>query len=99
MDKITISVFTDIENPFSMTQCDQPDDHQCNLVIYLFASNLYNSYLPHRDISQYKQSGGSRMGNSSSVKYNISPEELKAIRKVLLLTGQVWAGYRPMRAQ
>ena len=33
MDKITISVFTDIENPFSMTQCDQPDDHHCNLVI------------------------------------------------------------------
>ena len=49
MDKITISVFTDIENPFSMTQCDQPDDHHCNLVICLFASNLSNSYLPHRD--------------------------------------------------
>ena len=38
MDKITISVFTDIENPFSMTQCDQPDDDHCNLVIRLFAS-------------------------------------------------------------
>ena len=83
MDKITISVFTDIENPFSMTQCDQPDDHHCNLVIYLFASNLYNSYLPHRDKSQFKQSRGSNMGNSSSVKNNISPEVLKAIRKVL----------------
>ena len=45
MDKITISVFTDIGNPFSMTQCDQADDDQCNLVIVLFAPYLYNSYL------------------------------------------------------
>ena len=45
MDKITISVFTDIGNPFSLTQCDQPDDPECSPVISLFASHLNNSYL------------------------------------------------------
>ena len=44
--EITISVFTDIGNPFSLTQCDQADDHHCSPVICLFASNLYHSYLP-----------------------------------------------------
>ena len=51
----------------------------------MFGSNLYSSYLPTAISFSTQRAGRGTMGNSSSVKYNISPEELKSIRKVLLL--------------